>query len=319
MEKDLSNWQGKYEESKRQNESLLFKQRELENEQLKSRKELELRAGLLQKQTETLDKLRLVNRKLKDACSEQEKQLDIYQSMYDGKVDENQKVVEESLSLLRNEQHMQNELRIAQDSLAQLRRQKEELEARADADRQDFEHQLALHKERIRQLESALECESDNSSDYAKEISQMQNDCFSKDMELKRLQAELSQQQRELLIIKEEASRHITAISNFKSQHQSLTRMYDDMAQKYSLAKSRICTMLEENDLKDSNFEYEKLRLQETNSQQAKLIDYLQTLSERPTKKVSFLTVYCQLPQLDQQVPWVHPIVLHFSHLDILV
>ena len=286
FERGLANWQGMYEECKRQNESLSFKNRELENEKHKFSTDLEHMQQQMRRKDESLNKLRLANTKLKDTCLEQEKQLELYQSMYDGKVDEYKKALEESLSLIQDQDKIKNELRNVQETLRNEIKQKEELELRFECEKAHFDKQLQLQKERIHILENSLDSESDNSSEYVKEISSLQNDCFAKDMEIKRLESELCKLERELLVIKEEASRHITNISNLKSQHQSLTKMYDEITQKYAQTKNRICDLLEENDSKDSNFEYEKLRLQETINQQSKLIDYLQTLSEKPIKKV---------------------------------
>jgi citron Rho-interacting kinase len=274
-----------YEECRRQNDSLTFQKRELEQDKRKLAEDVLRLQEQLRKRDDSLDKLRLANTKLKAACIEQERQLETYQSMYDGKVDETQQILAENATRAVKEQQAQTQINNLHNKISELVQSCDEIGMRATAEREHLQKQLELQRERIQLLEHALEDESQSSTQYAREVSGLQNETVGREQQVKTLMNELDKAQRELTLIKEEATRHITSISSLKSQNQTLTKMYDDMKKKYELAKTRICALLEESDLKDSNFEYDKLRLQETINQQTKLIDYLQTLSEKPTKK----------------------------------
>lgn len=281
----MANQQGMYEECRRQNDSLTFQKRELEQDKRKLSEDVQRLQDLLHKRDEALDKLRLTNSKLKEVCIVQEQQLETYQSMYDGKVGESKQILAENADRAHKEKQAQEEIHGLKQRLTELSQLRDELEMRATAERAHLQKQLELQRERVQLLEKALEDESQNSIQYAREVSGLQNETCSREMQLKQLMAELDKSQMELTLIKEEATRHITTIASLKTQNQTLTKMYDDMKKKYELAKTRICALLEESDLKDSNFEYEKVQLQETNRQQKTAIDFLQELVKKPAKK----------------------------------
>ena len=142
---------------------------------------------------------------------------------------------------------------------------------------------------RIEELEHKLENEIENNSNYIKEINKLQRECFDKETEVQQNDEKLSELIQALNVIKEERSHNLTISEELKKQNYKIAKMYDDLSQKYTLAKTRITSLLEENDLKVSTFEKERIKYQETTGQQTKLIDLLQERLKKAenTKKVN--------------------------------
>ncbi|CAL1290237.1 unnamed protein product [Larinioides sclopetarius] len=279
--------QGQYEEICRRNENLVKDCEEKDKKIINLLQENKvLKNDLATKQNEC-SKYKQLNSILKSSVIDMEEDLKDFEIIVESREstisEQNSKIQKLEAEVL----NLKNKLKNSENGAQKEENQKEELlkhihELTAELDNQNY-----LHEVEIQNLQENLSHYKKVVVELEDQIAQFQKEFSMQELDDKRYSEKIITLENQLCEIKEEAARHITQISSLKSSNLKLTQALDEALENQKENQKNIEELCNELESQKANHLTEKVKLQETNAQQVKLIDYLQSNMEKK-KKTNF-------------------------------
>ncbi|GFW95533.1 hypothetical protein TNCV_1722332 [Trichonephila clavipes] len=277
--------QGQYEEISKQNENLAKECEEKEKKIVELLQENKVvKNDLLTKQKECT-KYKQLSSVLKSTCAEMEEDLKDFEIIVESRENSISELNDKISKLETEARRLKEELKNKNNGAQKEERQKEELLKHVNELTAELDNQNYLHEAEIQNLQ-------DNISHYKKvvaeledQIAEFQREFSMQDKDAKGYSERIMTLESQLCEIKEEAARHITQISSLKTSNLKLTQALDEALDNQKENQKNIEDLYNELESEKAKHLNEKVKLQETVSQQTKLIDFLQSKAENMEKK----------------------------------
>ncbi|GFQ97107.1 hypothetical protein TNCT_612931, partial [Trichonephila clavata] len=277
--------QGQYEEISKQNENLSKECEEKERRIVELLQENKvLKNDLLTKQKECT-KYKQLSSVLKSTCAEMEEDLKDFEIIVESRENSISELNDKITKLETESRRLKEELKNRNNGAQKEERQKEELLKHVNELTAELDNQNYLHEAEIQNLQ-------DNISHYKKvvtelegQIAEFQREFSMQDKDARGYSERIMTLESQLCEIKEEAARHITQISSLKTSNLKLTQALDEALENQKENQKNIEDLYNELESEKAKHLNEKVKLQETISQQIKLIDFLQSKAENMEKK----------------------------------
>ncbi|GIY55189.1 hypothetical protein CEXT_373211 [Caerostris extrusa] len=277
--------QGQYEEISRRNDDLI-KECEEKNKKITNlfQENKVLKNDLTTKQNEC-NKYKQLYSVLKSTCLELEEQLKDFEILVEAREstisDLNSKITKLETELRKQKEELKNSKNGAQKE----EKEKEELLKHINELNAELDNQNDLHEAEMQNLQDNLSHYKKVVTQLEQQVAQHQKEFSLHDKDAKGYTERIVTLESQLCDIKEEASRHITQISSLKSSNLKLTQALDEALENQKENQKNIEDLYNELESEKAKHLNEKVKLQETISQQIKLIDFLQSKTENMEKK----------------------------------
>ncbi|XP_055940055.1 citron Rho-interacting kinase-like [Argiope bruennichi] len=277
--------QGQYEEICRRNETLRKDCEEKDKKIINLLQENKiLKNDLTTKQNE-FNKYKQLNSILKSSVIDMEEDLKDFEIIVESRESTISELNSKIDKLEAENLNLKNKLKNSENGVLKEESQKEKLLKHINELTAELDNQNYLHEVEIQNLQENLSHYKKVVAELEDQVAQYQKEFSMQEIDDKRYSEKIIALENQLCEIKEEAARHITQISSLKSSNLKLTQALDealDNQQENQKNIEELCNELENEKAKHLN---EKVKLQETISQQIKLIDFLQSKTENMEKK----------------------------------
>ncbi|XP_035230505.1 citron Rho-interacting kinase-like, partial [Stegodyphus dumicola] len=226
-----------------------------------------------------------VNDTLKSTCIEMEEQLKDFEIIVEARRETIAELTKNKGNLEKEIRNLKESLKQAKSSFSEEEKSRDELLTHIKELTSEMESQNALHEAELQTLQDHLQHYKKVASELAEESAQIQKEMSLQNQDAKKYTEKILALETQLYEIKEEAARHITQISSLKASNLKLTQAINDALENQHKAQSNIEDLCNELESEKVNHAHEKVKLKETISQQAKLIDFLQSKTENMEKR----------------------------------
>ncbi|GFT00684.1 hypothetical protein NPIL_303761 [Nephila pilipes] len=277
--------QGQYEEISKQNEILTKECDEKDKKVVELLQENKvLKNDIITKQNECI-KYKQLSSVLKSTCAEMEEDLKDFEIIVESRENYISELNDKIETLGTEVRRLREELKNKYNGAQKEERQKEELLKHVNELTTELDNQNYLHEAEIQNLQDSISHYKKVVTELEDQIAQFQKEFSLQDKDAKGYSERIMTLESQLCEIKEEAARHITQISSLKASNLKLTQALDEALENQKENKKNIEDLYNEMESEKAKNLNEKVKLQETISQQIKLIDFLQSKTENMEKK----------------------------------
>ncbi|XP_067132283.1 citron Rho-interacting kinase-like isoform X3 [Centruroides vittatus] len=222
---------------------------------------------------------------LKTICTELEDQIHVLERLLETHQENESKLMKQKDSCQNDIEKLEDDVRTTQEILAKEKRNRIEKELLLEEIQDEQQSQCAIYEAELKTLREQNNQQREINKDLGNQIVELEKELSLVETTRDTMQKKLYLLEEENVQIKEEAARHITQISSFKMSNLKLTQELEETVSKLEETRElyeQICSELESNQV---SYENEKMKFEQTISQQTKLIDFLQTKAEGMEKK----------------------------------